>query len=154
MFSVYRHFFESEETYHLRGKKSNANNHAKFLPPPDNGATHFIGRHGSRAYRWDMLIVLVHVHVKPDCVEAFREASLENARNSIQEAGIVRFDVLQDNEDPTRFILNEVYRDNAAPAAHKETAHYAAWRDTVADMMAKPRHAVKLTNHFPADSEW
>ena len=79
-----------------------------------------------------MLIVLVHVHVKPDYVEAFREASLENARNSIQEAGIARFDVLQDNEDPTRFILNEVYRDNAAPAAHKETAHYAAWRDTVA----------------------
>ena len=78
-----------------------------------------------------MLIVLVHVHVKPDYVEAFREASLENARNSIQEAGIARFDVLQDNEDPTRFILNEVYRDNAAPAAHKETAHYAAWRDTV-----------------------
>ena len=69
-----------------------------------------------------MLIVLVHVHVKPDYVEAFREASLENARNSIQEAGIARFDVLQDNEDPTRFILNEVYRDNAAPAAHKETA--------------------------------
>lgn len=101
-----------------------------------------------------MLIVLVHVHVKPDYVEAFREASLENARNSIQEAGIARFDVLQDNEDPTRFILNEVYRDNAAPAAHKETAHYAAWRDTVADMMAKPRQAVKLTNHFPADSEW
>ena len=72
-----------------------------------------------------MLIVLVHVHVKSDCVKAFREASLENARNSIQEAGIARFDVLQDNEDPTRFILNEVYRDNAAPAAHKETAHYA-----------------------------
>ena len=66
-----------------------------------------------------MLIVLVHVHVKPNCVEAFREASLENARNSIQEAGIARFDVLQDNEEPTRFILNEVYRDNAAPAAHE-----------------------------------
>ena len=123
-------------------------------PSLNNRDTHFIGRHSTRAYRWAMLIVLVHVHVKPDCIEAFREASLENARNSIQEAGIARFDVLQDNEDPTRFILNEVYRDNAAPAAHKETAHYAAWRDTVADMMAKPRHAVKLTNHFPADSEW
>ena len=101
-----------------------------------------------------MLIVLVHVHVKPDCVEDFREASLENARNSIQEPGIARFDVLQDNDDPNRFILNEVYRDAAAPAAHKETAHYAAWRDTVADMMTEPRRAVKLTNHFPEDSEW
>ena len=101
-----------------------------------------------------MLIVLVHVHVKSDRIEAFREASLENARNSLQEPGIARFDVLQDNDDPTRFILNEVYRDNAAPAAHKETAHYAAWRDTVANMMAEPRRAVKLTNHFPADSEW
>jgi len=101
-----------------------------------------------------MLIVLVHVHVKPGCVDAFREASLENARNSIQEPGIARFDVLQDNDDPNRFILNEVYRNAEAPAAHKETAHYAAWRDTVADMMAEPRRAVKLTNHFPEDSEW
>lgn len=101
-----------------------------------------------------MLIVLVHVHVKPDCSEAFREASLENARNSIKEPGIARFDVLQDNDDPNRFILNEVYRDADAPAAHKETAHYAVWRDTVADMMAEPRRAVKLTNLFPEDSEW
>ena len=101
-----------------------------------------------------MLIVLVHVHVKHDCIEAFREASLENARNSIEEPGIARFDVLQDNDDPNRFILNEVYRDAEAPAAHKETAHYAAWRDTVADMMAEPHRAVKLTNHFPEDSEW
>ena len=85
-----------------------------------------------------MLIVLVHVHVKPDCSEAFREASLENAKNSIKEPGIARFDVLQDNDDPNRFILNEVYRDADAPAAHKETAHYAVWRDTVADMMAEP----------------
>ena len=101
-----------------------------------------------------MLIVLVHVHVKPDCIEAFREASLENARNSIEEPGIARFDILQDNDDTNRFILNEVYRDAEAPAAHKETAHYAAWRDTVADMMAEPRRGVKLTNHFPEDSEW
>ena len=101
-----------------------------------------------------MLIVLVHVHVKPDCSEAFREASLENARNSIKEPGIARFDVLQDNDDPNRFILNEVYRDADAPAAHKETAHYAVWRDTVAEMMAEPRRAVNLTNLFPEDSEW
>ena len=96
-----------------------------------------------------MLIVLVHVHVKPDRIEAFREASLKNARNSIQEAGIARFDVLQDNEDPTRFILNEVYRDKAAPAAHKETAHYATWRDTVADMMAEPSPRREAHQPFP-----
>ena len=101
-----------------------------------------------------MLIVLVHVHVKPDCLEAFRTASLQNARNSIQEPGIARFDVLQDNEDPNRFILNEVYRTEDAPAAHKETAHYKKWRETVEDMMAEPRQAVKLTNLFPEDSEW
>ncbi len=101
-----------------------------------------------------MLIVLVHVHVKPDCLEAFRTASLENARNSIQEPGIARFDVLQNNEDPNRFILNEVYHTEDDPAAHKETAHYKKWRNTVEDMMAEPRQAVKLTNHFPADSEW
>ena len=101
-----------------------------------------------------MLIVLVHVHVKPDCLEAFRIASLENARNSIQEPGIARFDVLQDNEDPNRFILNEVYHTEDDPTAHKETAHYKKWRDTVEDMMAEPRQAVKLTNHFPPDSEW
>ena len=101
-----------------------------------------------------MLIVLVHVHVKPDCVETFRTASLQNARNSIQESGIARFDVLQDNADPNRFILNEVYRTADAPAAHKKTEHYKAWRETVEDMMAEPRQAMKLTNHFPEDSEW
>ena len=101
-----------------------------------------------------MLIVLVHVHVKPDCLEAFRTASLQNARNSIQEPGIARFDVLQDNADPNRFILNEVYHTEDAPAAHKKTEHYKAWRKTVEDMMAEPRQAVKLTNLFPEDSEW
>jgi len=101
-----------------------------------------------------MLIVLVHVHVKPDCVETFRTASLQNARNSIQESGIARFDVLQDNADPNRFILNEVYRTADAPATHKKTEHYKAWRETVEDMMAEPRQAVKLTSLFPEDSEW
>ncbi len=101
-----------------------------------------------------MLIVLVHVHVKPEFVEAFHTASLENARSSIQEPGIARFDVLQNNEDQNRFILNEVYRTEAAPAAHKETAHYKTWRETVEDMMAEPRQAMKLTNHFPEDSDW
>ena len=101
-----------------------------------------------------MLIVLVHVHVKPDYIDAFREASLENARNSIEEPGIARFDVCQQNDDPTRFLLVEVYRDETAPAAHKETDHYKQWRDAVADMMAEPRQAVKYTNQFPDDDGW
>jgi len=101
-----------------------------------------------------MLVVLVHVHVKPDCLQAFIQASLENARNSINESGIARFDVIQQNDAPGRFILVEVYRNEAAAAAHKETAHYAQWRDTVADMMAEPRKGVKYTNLFPDDQGW
>ena len=90
-----------------------------------------------------MLTVLVHVHVKPDQIEAFKAASLENARHSRQEAGIARFDVLQHADDAARFVLVEVYRSDDAPARHKETAHYAAWRDRVADMMASPRSSTK-----------
>jgi quinol monooxygenase YgiN len=101
-----------------------------------------------------MLVVHVHVHVKPDCVEAFKAASLENARNSLQEPGIARFDVCQQGDDPTRFVLVEVYRSVEATAAHKETAHYAKWRDTVAPMMAEPRKSVKFANVFPDDSAW
>ena len=101
-----------------------------------------------------MLVVHVHVHVKPECVEAFRAATLENARHSVQEPGIARFDVIQQSGDPTRFILVEVYRTPQAPAQHKETAHYATWRDTVAEMMAEPRTAVKYSNVFPADEGW
>ncbi len=101
-----------------------------------------------------MLIVHVHVQVKPDAVEAFRAATLENARASVQEAGIARFDVCQQADDPTRFVLVEVYRDAGAPAKHKETAHYATWRDMVAPMMAEPRRSVKYTNAFPADAGW
>ena len=101
-----------------------------------------------------MLVVLVHIHIKPECVEAFRTASLANARNSIQEPGIARFDVIQQADDPTRWVLVEVYRTPDAPARHKETAHYAAWRDAVADMMAEPRFGVKYTNAFPEDAGW
>ena len=101
-----------------------------------------------------MYIVHVFVHVKPDDVEAFRAASLENARNSVQEPGIARFDVLQQRDDPTRFLLVEVYRTPEDPARHKETAHYAAWRDTVADMMAEPRNAITYDNRYPDDSGW
>ena len=101
-----------------------------------------------------MLIVQVQVHVKPEQVEAFRLATLENARHSVQEPGIARFDVGQQTDDPTRFVLVEVYRDNDAPAKHKETAHYAKWRDTVAPMMAEPRTSVKYSNLFPDDHGW
>lgn len=95
-----------------------------------------------------MLIVHVHVHVKPDCVAAFRQASVENARASVNEPGIARFDVIQQQDDPTRFVLVEVYRTPDAPAKHKETAHYAKWRDAVAGMMAEPRTSVKFTETF------
>jgi len=101
-----------------------------------------------------MLVVHVHVHVKPECVEAFKQASLENARNSVQEPGIARFDVVQQQDDPTRFVLVEAYRTAQAPAAHKETAHYAKWRDAVAPMMAEPRTSTKFNNVIPDDAGW
>ncbi len=101
-----------------------------------------------------MLIVHVHVRVKPDFVEPFRQATIENAQNSLQEPGIARFDVAQQRDDATRFVLVEVYRDDGAAAAHKETAHYAKWRDTVATMMAEPRSSMKFTNVFPGGTGW
>lgn len=101
-----------------------------------------------------MLIVLVNVHVKPECVEAFKSATQENASNSIFEEGIARFDVIQEENDPTHFVLIEVYRSQDAPGKHKETAHYKKWRDQVAEMMAEPRVGVRYLNCFPADPEW
>ena len=101
-----------------------------------------------------MYIVHVFAHVKPDQIEAFKAATLDNARHSVQEPGIARFDVIQQQDDPTRFVLVEAYRTADAPAAHKETKHYATWRDTVAPMMAVPRTSVKFTNMFPADAAW
>jgi quinol monooxygenase YgiN len=101
-----------------------------------------------------MQIVLVYVHVKPEFLEAFKQATLENASNSVQEAGVARFDVIQQTDDPTRFILVEVYKTAEAPAAHKDTAHYLRWRDTVAKMMAEPRQGIKYTNLFPNDENW
>jgi autoinducer 2-degrading protein len=98
-----------------------------------------------------MLIVHVHVHVRPESVDAFRAATIENARSSIREPGIVRFDVVQQQDDPTRFVLVEIYRDADAPAAHKATAHYATWRDAVEPMMAEPRRSVKYEAAFPAE---
>jgi (4S)-4-hydroxy-5-phosphonooxypentane-2,3-dione isomerase len=101
-----------------------------------------------------MLIVHVHVHVKPECVEAFKQATLANGQESIKEPGIARFDVGQQEEDSTRFVLVEAYRDAQAPARHKETRHYQVWRDTVAPMMAEPRSSVKFSNVFPDDRGW
>ena len=101
-----------------------------------------------------MLIVHVQIQVKPEAVEEFKRASLKNARQSVQEPGIARFNVLQASEDPTRFVLVKVYRDAQAPARHKETSHYQTWRDEVASMMAVPRASVKFSNVFPDDQGW
>ena len=101
-----------------------------------------------------MLIVHVQVHVKPEAVQAFIEATLENARESVREPGIARFDIVQQQDDASRFVLIEAYRTAEAPARHKETAHYLKWRDTVAGMMAEPRTSVKFTNLFPDDKGW
>jgi autoinducer 2-degrading protein len=101
-----------------------------------------------------MFIVVVHVQVHADEVEGFKAATIENASQSLQEPGVARFDVLQQQDDPTRFVLTEVYRTPDDPAKHKQTAHYQTWRDTVASMMAEPRHSVKYDNVFPADPGW
>ena len=101
-----------------------------------------------------MFIVQVQVHVKPECVEAFKAATLANARASVQEPGVARFDVIQQADDPARFVLVEAYRNADANAAHKLTPHYAVWRDAVAAMMATPRASVKFHNVFPADENW
>jgi autoinducer 2-degrading protein len=101
-----------------------------------------------------MLIVHVHARVKPDCVDAFKAATLENARQSVHEPGVARFDVVQQSDDPTRFVLVEVYRTAEATTEHKATAHYAKWRDAVSPMMAEPRSSVKFSNVFPAETDW
>ena len=101
-----------------------------------------------------MIVLHISVHVKPDCVEAFRRATIENARNSVLEPGIARFDVLQQSDDPTRFVLIEVYRNSEAQAHHKATAHYNAWAAVALDMMAEPRTRITYSNVFPDDASW
>ena len=101
-----------------------------------------------------MPIVHVHVHVHPEHLDAFVAATRENARHSVQEPGVVRFDVVQEIDDPTRFVLVEVYRTADDPARHKETAHYAAWRDAVAPMMASPRRGVWYEAVAPDAAAW
>ena len=101
-----------------------------------------------------MFIVHVNIQIRPGSEDAFIEASLANGRQSVQEPGIARFDVLRDTADPSRFLLVEVYRHPDDQLRHRETAHYAVWRDTVADMMAVPRVASKYQNLFPDDGGW
>lgn len=101
-----------------------------------------------------MLIVQVFVHVKPDRAKEFEEAALDNARNSVREPGVARFDVIRQQDDPTRFVLYEVYRTEEDVTRHKETPHYIRWRDRVADMMAEPRTAIRYTNVFPGEEGW
>ena len=101
-----------------------------------------------------MLVVHVHVHVKPGSGEAFAEATRENARQSVQEPGVVRFDVMRQADDEHRFVLVEVYHTPDDAALHKRTAHYAAWRDAVEPMMAEPRRSVKYRARFPEATGW
>ena len=101
-----------------------------------------------------MFILIVNLHVKPEHIDAFREATMENARNSLKEEGILRFDFLQQTDDPTRFALYEVYRDAEAPAKHRETAHFNAWAAKAAEMLAEPRTRTTFGNVFPTDQNW
>jgi len=101
-----------------------------------------------------VIVVHVHVQVKPDSIADFKKATVANASASLKEPGVARFDVIQQADDPAAFVLVEVYRTSQAVAAHKETEHYKTWRDAVADMMAVPRGSVKYTNLFPADDGW
>lgn len=101
-----------------------------------------------------MIIMLVNIQVKPEHIDAFRAATIANAGNSVQEPGIARFDVIQQQDDPTRFVLVEVYRTAEAPAKHKETAHYQKWLETVEKMMATPRTRAFYNNVFPDDAGW
>ena len=102
-----------------------------------------------------MLVVHVHVRIRPGQVEEFLAATLTNARASLAEPGVLRFDVIRGEADPAHVVLVEVYRDDDASAAHKQTAHYATWRDRVADLMAEPRRSEKYSAVFPAgDQGW
>lgn len=101
-----------------------------------------------------MHIVLVDIHVKPEYVDAFKIATLENARNSVHEPGILQFNAIQQKEDPCRFVLVEVYRQAEDQAAHRQMAHYLRWRDSVAEMMVEPRVGKAYINLFPDDAGW
>jgi autoinducer 2-degrading protein len=101
-----------------------------------------------------MIVAIVRIHVKPEYLDQFKAATLENARNSILEPGIARFDFVQQEDDPTRFVLIEVFRNHEAQNAHRETAHYAKWRDTVTDWLVEPRSGIRHLSVFPDDPSW
>jgi quinol monooxygenase YgiN len=101
-----------------------------------------------------MLVAIINVHVKPEYIEPFKAVSQDNASNSILEPGVLRFDVYQQSDDPSRFTLLEIYRTEDDPVRHRETAHYARWRDTVAAMMVEPRMRTTHNILFPPESEW
>jgi autoinducer 2-degrading protein len=101
-----------------------------------------------------MQVMIVHVSVMPEYLEDFRAATLDNAARSLEEPGVARFDVLQDHEHPTEWVLLEVYRSAEAPARHKETPHYLRWRDAVAPMMASPREGRRYQSVFPGEHGW
>lgn len=101
-----------------------------------------------------MVILHVYIHVKTEHLDAFKAATIENARNSRKEPGVVRFDVIVQSDDPTRFMLLEVYRDTAAQASHKETQHYKTWVDKVGDLLAEPRTRQTYTPIDPPEAEW
>jgi len=122
---------------------------------PKLGILEFLSCAFERLYgRLPMFIVHVFMQVKPDCLAAFREASIENARHSIQEPGVVRFDFIQQRDDPTQFVLAEVYRTEADIASHKRTPHYAKWQATVEELLAQPRSRIFYQNIFPEDQNW
>jgi quinol monooxygenase YgiN len=108
----------------------------------------------TRSAERSVLIVHVHVHVKPDAVDAFAAATYENASQSVREPGVVRFDVVRQDDDPTRFLLIEIYRTGEDPGRHKQTPHYAEWRDAVESMMAEPRRSVRYHALFPEPPLW
>ncbi|HTS63285.1 MAG TPA: antibiotic biosynthesis monooxygenase [Candidatus Acidoferrales bacterium] len=99
-----------------------------------------------------MLILIVHAQVKPEFVDAFIAASRINATESAKEPGVARFDFLQQQDDPTRFVIHEVYRNAEAPAKHKETPHYLAWNEKTAEMLVAPRTRAWYTNLVPGDA--
>ncbi len=101
-----------------------------------------------------MYIVHVLIHIKPEAIEDFRKATIINAQNSNKEPGIIRFDFLQQQDDPTRYTLVEIYRTPEDQLKHRETSHYNAWKDTVAEMMAEPRVGVKFSPIYPDESSW
>lgn len=101
-----------------------------------------------------MYIVHVFIHISSEYIDAFRKVTIENAQQSVQEPGIARFDVIQQADDPTRFVLVEVYRSENAPAEHKKTKHYNAWKDKAEKMMVEPRTRIVYKNIFPDDTGW